>query len=194
MPRRERARQSGESRPDPATRPTRSRTASPRAPSTRCASPGGIGHTRGSPSRTGFHRMHGFGGGRPLAGIEPGGLVGPLLIGSPGTLFELVLQRTRDRAPDELRPLAAPTWRDLLEQRRGLVVELDEQLFHMNDHIIDPSAVRVGRGRAPTTALRLESPPTIHHRGNVDAIMYQAGMPRPRDGFPEFLVSRASAT
>jgi uncharacterized damage-inducible protein DinB len=35
---------------------------------------------------------------------------------------------------------------------------------------------------------------TIHHRGNVDAIMYQAGMPRPRDGFPEFLVSRASAT
>jgi uncharacterized damage-inducible protein DinB len=35
---------------------------------------------------------------------------------------------------------------------------------------------------------------TIHHRGNVDAIMYQAGMPRRRDGFPEFLVSRASAT
>ncbi len=35
---------------------------------------------------------------------------------------------------------------------------------------------------------------TLHHRGNVDAIMYQAGMPRPREGFPEFLVSRASAT
>jgi uncharacterized damage-inducible protein DinB len=35
---------------------------------------------------------------------------------------------------------------------------------------------------------------TIHHRGNVDAIMYQTGMPRRRDGFPEFLVSRASAT
>ena len=34
---------------------------------------------------------------------------------------------------------------------------------------------------------------TIHHRGNVDAIMYQAQMPRRRDGFPEFLVSRASA-
>ncbi|WP_394828120.1 DinB family protein [Pendulispora albinea] len=33
----------------------------------------------------------------------------------------------------------------------------------------------------------------IHHRGNVDAILYQTGMPRPRDGFPEFLVSRASA-
>jgi uncharacterized damage-inducible protein DinB len=35
---------------------------------------------------------------------------------------------------------------------------------------------------------------TIHHRGNVDVIMYQAGMPRRRDGIPEFLVSRASAT
>ena len=35
---------------------------------------------------------------------------------------------------------------------------------------------------------------TIHHRGNVDAVMFQAGMPRRRDGFPEFLVSRASAT
>jgi uncharacterized damage-inducible protein DinB len=35
---------------------------------------------------------------------------------------------------------------------------------------------------------------TIHHRGNVDAIMFQTGMPRRRDGFPEFLVSRASAT
>jgi uncharacterized damage-inducible protein DinB len=35
---------------------------------------------------------------------------------------------------------------------------------------------------------------TIHHRGNVDVIMIQAGMARRRDGFPEFLVSRASAT
>jgi uncharacterized damage-inducible protein DinB len=35
---------------------------------------------------------------------------------------------------------------------------------------------------------------TIHHRGNVDAVMIQTGMPRRRDGFPEFLVSRASAS
>jgi uncharacterized damage-inducible protein DinB len=35
---------------------------------------------------------------------------------------------------------------------------------------------------------------TIHHRGNVDAIMIQTGMARRRDGLPEFLVSRASAT
>jgi uncharacterized damage-inducible protein DinB len=35
---------------------------------------------------------------------------------------------------------------------------------------------------------------TIHHRGNVDAIMFQCGMPRRRDGMPEFLVSQASAT
>lgn len=34
---------------------------------------------------------------------------------------------------------------------------------------------------------------TIHHRGNVDVIMLQTGMPRRRDGMPEF-VSRASAT
>jgi uncharacterized damage-inducible protein DinB len=33
---------------------------------------------------------------------------------------------------------------------------------------------------------------TIHHRGNIDVIMLQTGMPRRRDGFPEF-VSRASA-
>ncbi|WP_342375168.1 DinB family protein [Myxococcus stipitatus] len=35
---------------------------------------------------------------------------------------------------------------------------------------------------------------TTHHRGNVDAVMFQTGMPRRRDGVPEFLVSRASAT
>lgn len=35
---------------------------------------------------------------------------------------------------------------------------------------------------------------TIHHRGNVDAVMFQTGMPRRRDGLPELLVSRASAT
>jgi len=35
---------------------------------------------------------------------------------------------------------------------------------------------------------------TTHHRGNVDVIMLQTGMPRRRDGLPELLVSRASAT
>lgn len=35
---------------------------------------------------------------------------------------------------------------------------------------------------------------TIHHRGNIDAVMFQSGMPRRRDGIPEFLVSRGSAT
>jgi uncharacterized damage-inducible protein DinB len=35
---------------------------------------------------------------------------------------------------------------------------------------------------------------TIHHRGNIDAVMYQTGLPRQRDGLPEFLVSRAGAT
>jgi len=35
---------------------------------------------------------------------------------------------------------------------------------------------------------------TIHHRGNIDVIMLQAGMPRRRDGMPEFLVSRARAS
>jgi uncharacterized damage-inducible protein DinB len=34
---------------------------------------------------------------------------------------------------------------------------------------------------------------TIHHRGNVDAIMIQTGMQRRRDGLPEFIVNRASA-
>jgi uncharacterized damage-inducible protein DinB len=35
---------------------------------------------------------------------------------------------------------------------------------------------------------------TIHHRGNIDVIMLLNSMQRTRDGFPEFLVSRASAT
>ena len=117
--------------------------ASPRDPSLR-TSPAGLGHTRSWSSRAALHRMHGFGVWRPLVGIERGGLVGPPLIGSPGPSFELV-QRTRHRAPYELRPLAATTWRDALEQRRGLVVELDEQLFHMNDHVIDSPAIRAGR-------------------------------------------------
>ncbi|HET9626334.1 MAG TPA: DinB family protein [Kofleriaceae bacterium] len=34
---------------------------------------------------------------------------------------------------------------------------------------------------------------TIHHRGNIDVVMLQTGMPRRRAGVPEF-VSRASAT
>jgi len=34
---------------------------------------------------------------------------------------------------------------------------------------------------------------TVHHRGNIDVIMLQTGMPRRRDGIPEY-VSRASAT
>jgi uncharacterized damage-inducible protein DinB len=34
---------------------------------------------------------------------------------------------------------------------------------------------------------------TIHHRGNIDAVMYQTGIARRRDGLPEFLVSPAGA-
>ena len=35
---------------------------------------------------------------------------------------------------------------------------------------------------------------TIHHRGQIDAVMLQTDMPRRRDGLPELLVSQASAT
>ena len=35
---------------------------------------------------------------------------------------------------------------------------------------------------------------TIHHRGNIDVVMLQTGMPRRRDGIPEYVVNRASAT
>lgn len=35
---------------------------------------------------------------------------------------------------------------------------------------------------------------TIHHRGNIDAVMLQTGMPRRRDGFPELLLSRATGS
>ncbi|WP_394840807.1 hypothetical protein LZC95_27495 [Pendulispora brunnea] len=61
-----------------------------------------------------------------------------------------------------------------------------------------PRDVRFTDGKvvtmSPATMLLHVVTHTIHHRGNVDAIMYQCGMPRRRDGFPEFLVSRASAT
>jgi uncharacterized damage-inducible protein DinB len=34
---------------------------------------------------------------------------------------------------------------------------------------------------------------TIHHCGNIDAVMYQTAIPRPRGGLQDFLVSRAGA-
>jgi uncharacterized damage-inducible protein DinB len=61
-----------------------------------------------------------------------------------------------------------------------------------------PRAVRFTDGKVVTmTAVSMilhVVTHTIHHRGNVDVIMIQAGMRRRRDGIPEFLVSQASAT
>jgi len=66
------------------------------------------------------------------------------------------------------------------------------------DELARPRDVRFTDGKVVTmtaaTMILHVITHTIHHRGNVDAIMYQTGMPRPRDGFPEFLISRASAT
>jgi uncharacterized damage-inducible protein DinB len=65
------------------------------------------------------------------------------------------------------------------------------------DELARPRDVRFTDGKVVTmtaaTMILHVVTHTIHHRGNVDAIMYQTGMPRQRDGFPEFLVSRASA-
>ncbi|WP_053231651.1 DinB family protein [Sandaracinus amylolyticus] len=66
------------------------------------------------------------------------------------------------------------------------------------DELARPREVRFTDGKlvtmsAATMILHVVTH-TTQHRGNVDAIMYQCGMPRRRDGFPEFLVSRASAT
>jgi len=61
-----------------------------------------------------------------------------------------------------------------------------------------PREVRFTDGKVvtmtPATMILHVVTHTIHHRGNVDVVMLQAGMPRRRDGFPEFLLSRASAT
>jgi uncharacterized damage-inducible protein DinB len=66
------------------------------------------------------------------------------------------------------------------------------------DELDRPRGVRFTDGKVvtmtPTTMILHVVMHTAHHRGNVDVIMLQAGMPRRRDGFPEFLVSRASAT
>jgi uncharacterized damage-inducible protein DinB len=66
------------------------------------------------------------------------------------------------------------------------------------DELARPRDVRFTDGKIVTmtaaTMLLHVVTHTVHHRGNVDAIMFQTGMPRRRDGFPEFLVSRASAT
>lgn len=66
------------------------------------------------------------------------------------------------------------------------------------DELARPRDVRFTDGKVVTmtaaTMILHVVTHTIHHRGNVDAVMYQTGMPRPRDGFPEFLVSRASAS
>jgi uncharacterized damage-inducible protein DinB len=66
------------------------------------------------------------------------------------------------------------------------------------EELARPRDVRFTDGKlvtmTPATMILHVVTHTIHHRGNVDAIMIQARMPRRRDGFPEFLVSRASAT
>jgi uncharacterized damage-inducible protein DinB len=65
------------------------------------------------------------------------------------------------------------------------------------DELARPRDVRFTDGKTVTmtaaTMILHVVTHTIHHRGNVDAIMVQCGMPRRRDGIPEFLVSRASA-
>jgi uncharacterized damage-inducible protein DinB len=65
------------------------------------------------------------------------------------------------------------------------------------DELARPRDVRFTDGKIVTmtaaTMLLHVVTHTIHHRGNVDAIMFQTGMPRRRDGVPEFLVSRAAA-
>jgi uncharacterized damage-inducible protein DinB len=65
------------------------------------------------------------------------------------------------------------------------------------DELARPRDVRFTDGKVVTmtaaTMILHVITHTLHHRGNVDAIMFQTGMPRRRDGFPEFLVSRASA-
>jgi uncharacterized damage-inducible protein DinB len=65
------------------------------------------------------------------------------------------------------------------------------------DELARPRDVRFTDGKiVPMTAATMllhVVTHTIHHRGNVDVIMIQTGMARRRDGFPEFLVSRASA-
>jgi uncharacterized damage-inducible protein DinB len=66
------------------------------------------------------------------------------------------------------------------------------------DELARPRDVRFTDGKVVTmtaaTMLLHVVTHTIHHRGNVDAVMFQTGLPRRRDGFPEFLVSRASAS
>ncbi|HEU4535991.1 MAG TPA: DinB family protein [Polyangiaceae bacterium] len=65
------------------------------------------------------------------------------------------------------------------------------------DELARPRDVRFTDGKVVTmtaaTMILHVMTHTIHHRGNVDAIMYQCGMPRRRDGLPEFLISRAPA-
>ncbi|MDF2693740.1 MAG: hypothetical protein K0S65_2123 [Labilithrix sp.] len=66
------------------------------------------------------------------------------------------------------------------------------------EELARPRDVRFTDGKVvtmtPTTMILHVVTHTIHHRGNVDVIMLQTGMPRRRDGIPDFLVSRASAT
>lgn len=67
------------------------------------------------------------------------------------------------------------------------------------EELARPRDVRFTDGRivpmTPLTMLLHVVTHTIHHRGNVDALMYQAGMERRRDGFPEYIeLIRAPAT
>ncbi|AKV00321.1 hypothetical protein AKJ09_06984 [Labilithrix luteola] len=63
------------------------------------------------------------------------------------------------------------------------------------EELARPRDVRFTDGKivamSPTTMLLHVVTHTIHHRGNIDVIMLQTGMPRRRDGVPDFIVSGA---
>jgi uncharacterized damage-inducible protein DinB len=60
------------------------------------------------------------------------------------------------------------------------------------EELARPRDVRFTDGKivtmTPTTMLLHVVTHTVHHRGNIDVIMLQTGMPRRRDGLPDFVL------
>jgi hypothetical protein len=72
----------------------------------------------------------------PFVSVEGTGVVRPLGVGFARAPLERFVKCTGDRPSYELGAFAAPSGSDLLELPGSTIIELDEDLFHMIEHMI----------------------------------------------------------
>lgn len=111
-------------------------------------------------------------------------------------IFRAHLERMPHRYTATASAVAPPL--DTLDRSGGDIDRwyIDATARLSASELAQPREVRFTDGRivtmTPATMILHVMTHTIHHRGNVDAIMIQSGIPRRRDGVPEFLSSDAA--